>query len=188
MMGSSSEEDSPHALGQAPDDHSVRNSSFDFNSIQPHNGGVGTTLCFRQRADPTLVPEPSVAAPAPGAESLPISAAPQPMGDNSDEDVSDAGRKKYHCSFPRCKRAFPRPGELRKHQKNHLRPLKCPYCGDKYRGAAEKKDLVRHMQNHHPDEIRDDPEFPKKMFACPGCTYKALRSDNVNRHRRTMGH
>lgn len=194
MTGSPSDinsplDNSPHMLSQALDYLSVSDHVFELNTAQSPNGGVGTTFSFDGGADTSFVfsSEPRIITPA-AAQSQPTSTASQPTSDSSDGHASDTSPKKHLCDSPGCKRRFRRPGELRKHKNNHIKPHKCRYCGSKYKGAAEKKDLIRHMLNHHADEVRDDPEFPRKVFKCPGCKYKALRSDNVKRHRESMGH
>ncbi|KAK4154568.1 hypothetical protein C8A00DRAFT_32692 [Chaetomidium leptoderma] len=104
---------------------------------------------------------------------------------SSPSSSSPNGPKKYRCTDPKCKsppekRVFDQPCQLRKHQNNHTRPRKCPYCKD-FEGGAEFKDLARHVRRKHADEARDDKKFWKEMVNCPRCAYP-MRADNVKRH------
>ncbi|KAK3901743.1 hypothetical protein C8A05DRAFT_16105, partial [Staphylotrichum tortipilum] len=74
----------------------------------------------------------------------------------------------------------------RKHQNNHTRPRKCPYCTT-YPGGAEAKDLARHVRRDHPEETRRDRRWAKEVRKCPKCG-KYMRGDNYKmRHSKTCG-
>ncbi|KAK4126371.1 hypothetical protein N657DRAFT_679316 [Parathielavia appendiculata] len=74
-----------------------------------------------------------------------------------------------------------------KHQNNHTRPWKCPYC-KAFPGGAERKDLNRHFRRAHPHEpqVRDNKAHWKEVAPCAGCGRK-MRADNLKRHMKTCG-
>ncbi|KAK3312953.1 hypothetical protein B0H66DRAFT_383618 [Apodospora peruviana] len=105
---------------------------------------------------------------------------------------SKYANKKYKCSM--CLKGYDRKCDLKKHQNNHLKPHVCKICRDQgkdpedYHVGAEKKDLHRHMWTHHKETARAEG-IPREEKTCPasGCGYKG-RKDNVERHRKNMGH
>ncbi|KAL2157307.1 hypothetical protein VTH06DRAFT_6245 [Thermothelomyces fergusii] len=89
----------------------------------------------------------------------------------------------YVCGIEGCTKSYSRHGDLEKHRRNHLRPRKCDICGH---GAAENKDLNRHMWVHHPNEARERG-VPREESSCLSCHYSGRR-DNVKRHRQALNH
>jgi len=98
---------------------------------------------------------------------------------------------KYHACYMKdlhgkvCGSIFKRPCDLKKHQRNHTRPVKCELgCTNKDGtplGFAEVKERSRHDLKYH-----SSPEMiSKSLLQCPeeGCPYKG-RPDNVKRHHR----
>ncbi|KAK3348745.1 hypothetical protein B0T25DRAFT_228818 [Lasiosphaeria hispida] len=108
--------------------------------------------------------------------------ADQPATENEENSGStsrNATGELLVCGFDAgsgpCGRKFPRKCDLKKHQKNHKRPTKCPYCGE---GFAENKDLRRHERVHHSSEVGTRGAD----FSCPSCPYVTNRDDNLKRH------
>ncbi|SPQ25404.1 de66275d-7bf2-4842-a961-336f8ee8b53d [Thermothielavioides terrestris] len=93
----------------------------------------------------------------------------------------------YRCEYPGCKskqKVFTQKGLLRKHQHNHTRPRKCPYC-TAFRGGAERKDLARHMRRAHADrpDVRADRTLWREVNRrCERCGASGMRADNLKRH------
>ncbi|KAK4100800.1 hypothetical protein N658DRAFT_507479 [Parathielavia hyrcaniae] len=80
--------------------------------------------------------------------------------------------------------AFPQVSHAsdKKHQNNHTRPWKCPYCTT-FPGGANRKDLNRHLRRFHPLEpqVRDNKAHWKEVVRCAGCG-REMRADNLKRH------
>jgi len=61
----------------------------------------------------------------------------------------------YTCTYDRgkrpCKKVFTRQCDLRRHQKNHTKPSKCPKCS---KGFPSPKDLERHDSCVHNNTIK----------------------------------
>ncbi|KAK1749338.1 hypothetical protein QBC47DRAFT_152638 [Echria macrotheca] len=107
------------------------------------------------------------------------------LGDLDQEVVGSeaASDNNYVCELQNkhgnlCGKKFPRQCDLTKHQKNHSRPTPCEHCP---LGFAERKDLERHMNTHHPYEAAVEG-LKKDEKLCPlMCGYKG-RADNLKRH------
>lgn len=107
----------------------------------------------------------------------------QPLTDLPPTVVSDHGTEAESFSkCTRCSKLFSNKEKLRKHSKTHTRRHACDVCGEKYRGAADKKDLDRHYWTRHTSWARDH-NIPREESTCPNCTYEG-RSDNVKRHKK----
>lgn len=122
------------------------------------------------------------------AQLLSDEASPQDSGQESDATSTvdtcpfEVIAGLFYCRFRRCKnphKGHKQPGELRKHQRNHTRPLHCDFCVERF---AQNKYLHRHMWAAHSDEA-GRAKIPREISKCPvaGCLYKT-RSDNLPRH------
>lgn len=82
------------------------------------------------------------------------------------------------CLVPGCDRSFKRICELRKHEKTHSRPWKCPVSTCKYHeyGLPTEAEMAR----HHNDKHVASPS----MFECvfKPCRYKSKRESNCKQH------
>jgi hypothetical protein len=164
-------------------------------------GGVGTTAYLDASASPSFASSPGIMTPAsadscvsfvtPLSPTAPTPETPAPETPVSDQDSdfsSTSTPKTYRCTDPECKskkKVFKLKCQLRKHQNNHTRPWKCPYCTT-FKGGAERKDLARHVRTRHPDlhEVRGDRANWKEVVHCEWCG-KEMRADNLKRHLKT---
>ncbi|PMD37863.1 hypothetical protein L207DRAFT_598313 [Hyaloscypha variabilis F] len=90
-------------------------------------------------------------------------------------------------NFPcdRCPKAFSRQYELTKHKKIHDKPLHCEVCHEF--GAAEKKDLDRHLWSNHPVYAESNNIRRDSGGECD-CGRKYGRSDHLVRHQKKEKH
>jgi uncharacterized C2H2 Zn-finger protein len=213
MAGSPAGADSSNGFGQLPvtacPENQQNRTTFLSDDLlglslqQTHPGGVGTTTYYDNATDSSFASSPGIMTPSSANSMSPYNtplvfaaepAIPQtPDSETSDHDnesfSSDTSKpKEYRCNFPNCKskkRVFELACQLRKHQKNHSRPNKCPYCKT-FKGGAEPKDLARHLRKAHSDlpQVRNDKRIWKEMVRCPRCA-KDMRVDNRNRHLKT---
>jgi len=65
---------------------------------------------------------------------------------------------------------------------NHTKRRKCPIKDCRYRGAAEYKDIYRHLWAHHENYAREHG-VKRDLDRCEVCDYYGRR-DNVKRHKR----
>ncbi|KAH8803467.1 hypothetical protein F5884DRAFT_508116 [Xylogone sp. PMI_703] len=82
------------------------------------------------------------------------------------------------CSEPGCSRQFRRPYDLKKHEKSHTRPWKCPVKAcyyHEYGWSTEKE-----MERHHDDKHGDAPAFYECLFK--PCPYRSKRESNCKQH------
>ena len=101
-----------------------------------------------------------------------------PYDQNYENIVMEPNFAGYHSCL-QCGRSYARACDLRKHQKNHQRPNKCPLCD---KGFAENKDLDRHLWIHHPMDAKQRQTLGGRAL-CPHapCQYVGRR-DNLKRH------
>ncbi|KAL2121296.1 hypothetical protein VTJ04DRAFT_5323 [Mycothermus thermophilus] len=169
-----------------------------------HVGGVGATSFFESNNGEIATSFDSNAAasmlaspgPVPACDARSVSPDALSISDTqgSDQDTHSSSPNTgqfvgYKCDYPGCtrKKPFRLPSQLRKHKNNHTRPWKCQYCGDKYRGGAERKDLARHLRKYHRDipEVQNDKRVWMEEMSCPGC-HRQMRGDNLRkRHMET---
>jgi len=80
-----------------------------------------------------------------------------------------------------CSQPCPSPQHLKRHQKQHLKPITCPASANCTHRTAEKRDMTRHVSVHHPRHIS------APQYLCPetGCKYAIRgfgRRDHLGRH------
>jgi hypothetical protein len=80
-----------------------------------------------------------------------------------------------------CAQPFSNSSRLKRHQKQHLKPVTCPVSSCTHR-TAEKRDMKRHVSVRHPGHISVTRYF------CPetGCKYARegfKRLDHLGRHK-----
>lgn len=176
----------PGGVGTTPCDDSSTNSSFSFSPetvdlLSWPSGSLSYDIPLLPTAGPST-PESLISSPE--SLSSPESFTLNSGGDSSSEPSKP---KEFRCTFPECKsknKVFALKCLLRKHQKNHTLPTKCPYCTT-FPGAAEWKDLARHVRSCHPNEARNNKgAYCREMAQCPDCG-KTMRADNLKRHRKT---
>lgn len=168
-----------------------------------HAGGVGTTT-YHDNAAASFVLDPNLLTPAstpPGSAShyppspltpaIPPATPQSPSDQNTDSSSSSPTARspgEYRCDFPECETqpVFKLKCKLRKHMNNHTRPHKCLYCTT-FQGGAERKDLLRHLRNHHADEpeVQKDKRVWRQHARCPRCDALPMRVDNLKRHMKT---
>lgn len=85
-----------------------------------------------------------------------------------------------------CSEVFTQAHLLNKHLKKHNPPFQCSSCGYSFR---YRKDLTRHLNEKHPNEV---PNAQRFYCSVPGCKYSIgrgdgfARKDNLSRHLRTQ--
>ncbi|KAK4167028.1 hypothetical protein QBC43DRAFT_286427 [Cladorrhinum sp. PSN259] len=123
--------------------------------------------------------------------STPTEASPEQQIQVLDEDTEQTlyltgtvqGKKVYYCGQSNCKRprkAYKQLCQLTKHQRSHLKPVKCHLCDERF---SQQKDLARHLKKHHPDHptVFNNPKVRKQFIKCDWCG-QAGRYDNIKRH------
>ncbi|KAK0617561.1 hypothetical protein B0T14DRAFT_272904 [Immersiella caudata] len=87
----------------------------------------------------------------------------------------------FSCSHDNCDKAFPKACDLKKHERNHTKPIKCDLCS---RFFVETKARNGHLWARHP-EYAVKMAIPSYRVSCPvkPCPYVG-RGDNVQRHMR----
>ncbi|KAL7621498.1 hypothetical protein AAE478_008822 [Parahypoxylon ruwenzoriense] len=82
------------------------------------------------------------------------------------------------CEEPGCQKVFRRPCDLKKHERTHTRPWKCPVLICKYHeyGWPTEKEKDRHVNDKH--------SGTPAMFEChfQPCPYKSKRESNCKQH------
>ncbi|KAK4072815.1 transcriptional regulator family: C2H2 zinc finger [Purpureocillium lilacinum] len=63
----------------------------------------------------------------------------------------------WHCSVPGCSESFKRKSDMDRHGRSHDSPrYRCPYCIEIDHPYARLDNLLRHVQNKHPNIRKDD--------------------------------
>lgn len=98
------------------------------------------------------------------------SEAPSPQ--SSTKQQSTSRERVFECTFPGCKKRFPRRYNLKSHERTHTteRPFVCDLCCKSF---ARNHDLKRHRRIH----------LGLKPYQCQICRQLFSRADALTRHR-----
>jgi len=100
---------------------------------------------------------------------------PVPIPQSPDTSASPL----YVCNV--CAQSCPTPQRLKRHQKQHLKPVTCPASATCTHRTAEERDMTRHVSVHHPGHI----SVPQYLCPETGCKYAIKgfgRRDHLGRH------
>ncbi|XWW92861.1 hypothetical protein V2A60_000788 [Cordyceps javanica] len=94
-----------------------------------------------------------------------------------DHVLPSAEDGRYYCTYQGCAESFEIPSLLRKHVRDHAKPLKCFYYAECRFRSAQKREMERHMRVHVPDEL-------KTTYKCKqnGCGKSYSRRDKLAEH------
>ncbi|KAL2845026.1 hypothetical protein BJY01DRAFT_214471 [Aspergillus pseudoustus] len=90
----------------------------------------------------------------------------------------------YHCPYQDCKltTTFRQRHLLKKHTRQHVRPVKCPVNSCLHR-AAGQVDIRRHVESFHKSWAEENLGVVTE-FACKRCGSLFTRKDNLMKHER----
>lgn len=97
----------------------------------------------------------------------------------STSPATPAPQQLLSCSDASCTKVFPTRSDLKKHERKHRQPFRCPLpaCG---KGHLDKRALARHLWAQHPTYAQQSNTRSERV-KCPWCAYEGRR-DNVRRH------
>lgn len=93
----------------------------------------------------------------------------------------------YFCTYPypvcrqRIKKRYDKPSRVKKHVRNHVKPVRCPKCYD--HGTAEQEDMREHIRTTHP-RLAELLRINLGPIPCYYCNtwFQNGREDNRDRH------
>ncbi|KAH6972612.1 hypothetical protein EDB80DRAFT_351012 [Ilyonectria destructans] len=94
----------------------------------------------------------------------------------------------YFCTYGDCrqepKKSYNLPSGLRKHARNHFKPVQCPECTEE---KAEQNDMKDHVRIAHPS-LAEALGIAGETLICPHCgaKFRNSREDNMSRHVRNF--
>ncbi|KAK7420619.1 hypothetical protein QQZ08_010311 [Neonectria magnoliae] len=90
----------------------------------------------------------------------------------------------YFCTYENCKqnpkKSYDFPSKLRKHARNHFKPVQGPECTEE---RAEQNDMIDHVRVAHPF-LAEKLGIAGETLVCPHCgaEVRNSREDNTSRH------